>query len=211
MDRSPPRTNLVSGSVVFPRVDLSQPSQLDQWPAPAGVPAAAEIYEESGPFIWRNLRRLGVPPDQIEDAVQDVFLVIHCQLPEFEARSSLRTWIFGIVIRVAARYREQLRNRKQRYLPVPPSLLEALSPATTNQGPFDQLFEQQAAELIGWALAELDEEKRTMLIMVELEQMSVVDAAKVLNINVNSAYTRLRLARRALEAKLTPLLGESGA
>ncbi len=178
-------------------------------PMANGLPAMAEIYAEFATFVWRNLRRLGVPASHVEDAFQDVFLVIHRRLPDFEARSSLSTWIFGIVMRVAARQREQLRNRAQRFAPLPEALLETLGPSTS-QSPFDELAQQQAADLIEWVLGELEEDKRTILVMVELEQMPVVEAAKVLNMNVNSAYTRLRLARRDLEAKLKRALGPAG-
>jgi RNA polymerase sigma-70 factor (ECF subfamily) len=189
---------------------LSQSSRLEQQPLPAATGlAVGEIYAEYAPFVWRNLRRLGVPESAVEDAVQDVFLVIHRRLHEFEARSSLRTWIFGIVMRVAARQREQLKSRQMRYTPATDGLLETLSTATT-QGPYDLLVQRQAADLIYWVLDELDEEKRTIVVMVELEQMPVVEVAKVLNINLNTAYTRLRLARRALQAKLQQVVGESG-
>jgi RNA polymerase sigma-70 factor (ECF subfamily) len=178
-------------------------------PAASDLPAVAEIYAEFGTFVWRNLRRLGIPETHIEDAVQDVFLVIHRRLPEFEGRSSLRTWIFGIVMRVAAREREHLRSHAQRFAPVPGDALETLAPAT-GKDPFDRLVQQRAADLIELVLGELEEDKRNMLVMVELEEIPVVEVAEVLEINVNSAYTRLRLARRELEARLKRVLGKSG-
>ncbi len=190
---------------------MSQPSQLDHEPLPAaGVPAVADIYAEYASFVWRNLRRLGIPNEMIEDAVQDVFLVVHRRLPEFEARSSLRTWIFGIILRVASRHREQRALRERRYTPATQSLLEGLS-QSTSQDPFDDLVQQRAADLIEWVLSELEEDKRNILVMVELEQMPVVEVARVLNVNVNTAYTRLRLARRAMEAKLKQVLGDAEA
>jgi RNA polymerase sigma-70 factor (ECF subfamily) len=191
-------------------VSVSQTNKLEpaEGRAPA-VPALEEVYAEFAPFVWRNLRRLGVPADFIEDAVQDVFLVVHRRLPEFEARSSLQTWIFGIVLRVAARQREQLRNRGQRFMPACEGLLESVS-SKGKDDPFDRLVQQRAADLLEWVLAELDEDKRTILVMVELEQMSVVECARVLDLNLNTTYTRLRLARRALEAKLKHALGDSG-
>jgi len=174
----------------------------------ASAPTVGEIYAEHAKFVWRNLRRLGVPATGIEDAVQDVFLVIHRQLPEFAGRSSLRTWIFGIVLRVASRQRERLRNNQQRYTSMPGEALDVIT--ANEQGPLDLLIERQAADLVYGVLDEMDEEKRTILVMVELEQMSVVEAAEVLEIKLNTAYTRLRLARIALEANLKRALGESG-
>ena len=78
-------------------VDTRQSSQSS-----ATLPRTlAEIYQEYAPSVFRNLRRLGVVESQIEDAVQDVFLIAHRRLPEFEGRSTLKTWILGIALRVA--------------------------------------------------------------------------------------------------------------
>ncbi len=68
--------------------------------------------------MWRNLHRLGVPSLVLDEAVQDVFLVVHRRRDEFAGRSSLRTWIFGIVLRVAKDYRRAAHRhavRVQRY------------------------------------------------------------------------------------------------
>jgi RNA polymerase sigma-70 factor (ECF subfamily) len=187
---------------------LQQSSQLEIQPLPsAGVLTVGEIYAEHAKFVWRNLRRLGVPANAIEDAVQDVFLVVHRQLPEFAGRSSLRTWIFGIVLRVASRQRERFRNNQQRYASMPGDMLDVIS--ANDQGPLDLLIERRAADLIYSVLDQMDDEKRTILVMVELEQMSVVEAAEVLEIKLNTAYTRLRSARLALESQIKRALGES--
>jgi RNA polymerase sigma-70 factor, ECF subfamily len=187
---------------------LQHSSQLEVRPSPStGVSTVGEIYAEHAKFVWRNLRRLGVPASGVEDAVQDVFLVIHRQLPEFAGRSSLRTWIFGIVLRVASRQRERFRNNQQRFTSVPSDLLDVIG--AKDQGPLDLLIKRRAADLVYGVLDEMDEEKRTILVMVELEQMSVVEAAEILEIKVNTAYTRLRLARITLEAHVKRVLGES--
>jgi RNA polymerase sigma-70 factor, ECF subfamily len=194
--------------VARPEEILQQSSQLEEHHLPAaGGLTVGEIYAEHAKFVWRNLRRLGVPPSAIEDAVQDVFLVVHRQLPEFAGRSSLRTWIFGIVLRVASRQRERFRNNQRRFASMPGEMLDVIS--ANDQGPLDLLIERRAADLIYAVLDEMDEEKRTILVMVELEQMSVVEAAEVLEIKLNTAYTRLRLARITLEAQLKRALGES--
>ncbi len=77
-----------------------------------------QIYAEHFRGVWRNLHRLGVPDSALDDAVQDVFLVVHRRRSEFAGRSSLRTWIFGIVLHVAKDYRRAARRhamRVQRY------------------------------------------------------------------------------------------------
>lgn len=165
------------------------------------MPTVGEIYAENAKFVWRNLRRLGVPAELIEDAVQDVFLVVHRRLEGFEQRSSLRTWLFGIVFRVASRYRERQKAKDERYTSANPTLLDAVV-ASSHSGPLDLVAQRQAADLLYDTLSTLKEDKRIMIVMVELEQMSVAEAAQVLDINLNTAYGRLKRARRDLEKQL---------
>ena len=163
------------------------------------------MYESCAKLVWRNLRRLGVPEAALEDAAQDVFLVVHRRLPEFEGRSSLRTWIFGIVLRVAARHRRKARGVAVRETPIPNELGHALS-APAHEGPFERTLHRQATGLLHQVLERLDDERRALLIMVDLEQTSVAEAAEALEINLNTAYSRLRAARRAFETELNDLL-----
>jgi RNA polymerase sigma-70 factor (ECF subfamily) len=165
------------------------------------------VYESCAKLVWRNLRRLGVPEAAIEDAAQDVFLVVHRRLPEFEGRSSLRTWIFGIVLRVAARHRRKARGVAVRETPIPSELGHALS-APAHEGPFERTLHRQATDFLHRVLEQLDDEKRALLVMVDLEQTSVAEAAEALEINLNTGYSRLRAARRAFEAELSRLMGE---
>jgi RNA polymerase sigma-70 factor (ECF subfamily) len=155
------------------------------------VPPVAEIYAQHAKFVWRNLRRLGVGQELVEDAVQDVFLVVHRRLAEFEGRSSVLTWLFGIVLRVASRYRERSRTTRGRLEQRAGDFLDEVA-ATGSQGPFENVAQRQAADLVYLVLDGLDEDKRTMFVMVELEQMSVVEAAQALDINLNTAYSRLK-------------------
>src|SRR5262245_46030301 len=73
----------------------------------------AEIFESYAPFVWRVLRRMGVAEADAEDVCQEVFLVVHRRLAEFEARSSLRTWIYSICLRCAAAYRNRAHHRRE--------------------------------------------------------------------------------------------------
>jgi RNA polymerase sigma-70 factor, ECF subfamily len=176
----------------------------------AEVPTVAEIYAQHCRFVWRNLRRLGVAPEQIEDAVQDVFLVVHRRLSEFEGRSSLATWLFGIVLRVASRYRERSRSKRQRFEPGSADFLDEIA-TTGSHGAFEEVAQRQAADLVYSVLDGLDEDKRNMFVMVELEQMSVVEAAQVLDLNLNTAYSRLKRASAEFERQLKRVAKQRGA
>jgi RNA polymerase sigma-70 factor, ECF subfamily len=189
---------------------LSQPESVGSFEPRPSPPAFAEVYESCAKLVWRNLRRLGVPDAALEDAAQDVFLVVHRRLPEFEGRSSLRTWMFGIVLRVAARHRRKAHGLAVREAPIPNELSHALS-APAQDGPFERTLHRQATELLQRVLEGFDDERRALLIMVDLEQTSVAEAAEALEINLNTAYSRLRAARRAFETELSRLLGEASA
>src|SRR4051794_28543596 len=83
-----------------------------------------EILRECAPYVWRLLGRLGVPVSDIPDLAQEVFLVVHRRLSDFEGRSSLRTWIYSIcvlVVRGWKRKRLRRRERAQLELPDPPA------------------------------------------------------------------------------------------
>lgn len=160
----------------------------------AGRQDVEEICVSHMDFVWRNLRRLGVAESSIDDAVQDVFLVVHRRLQDFEERSQMKTWLFGILLRVAATHRRTLQRRREHIVDAAPAPLESM-PEHDVDGPLELLAKREARELLHRLLGQLDDDKRAMLVSVELEQMSVPEAAESLGINLNTAYSRLRAAR----------------
>jgi RNA polymerase sigma-70 factor (ECF subfamily) len=153
------------------------------------------LYSEHAAFVFRSVRRLGVPLGCVEDAVQDVFLVVHRRLGEFEGRSQVRTWLFGIVRRVVRDHRPSRRQEAtdQRALDALPA--DAL-------GPLALAERAQAARVLQSLLDALDDEKREAFVLVDLEEMSVPEAAEALSANVNTVYSRVRAARQELEQAL---------
>lgn len=157
----------------------------------------SRIYDEHFAFVWRTARRLGVPDASLDDAVQEVFLVVHRQLAGFEGRASIKSWLFQIARRICADHRRALRRRGPH---------ESLSEATFSapaDGPLDRLAQAEATALLHRLLESLDESKREVFVLVELEQMSIPEAAEALGIGLNTAYSRLRLARRDFERALS--------
>jgi RNA polymerase sigma-70 factor (ECF subfamily) len=148
-----------------------------------------EVYREHQGFVWRSLYHLGVARAQVDDAVQDVFLVVHRRLTEFDGRTTLRNWLYGIARRVASQYRRGAERSAQRLRVVPPS--DADDPG---DGP-----RLEAAQLVRRFLEELDDEKREVYLLAELEGMSATEVAEALDLNVNTVYARLRAARLRFE------------
>ena len=161
--------------------------------------AFAPIYEEHFSFVWRCLRGLGVAPSSLEDAAQDVFVVVHRRLPTFQHDSSLRTWLFGIVRRVAYRCRRSVKRKG------PVAEIEH-EPPTSEPGPLERAQDVEAAAFVDGFTSRLDDRKREVFVLGVLEGLSIPEVAEALGVPLNTAYTRLRRARAEFRRALTERL-----
>jgi RNA polymerase sigma-70 factor (ECF subfamily) len=187
---------------VLPEIDRpgDPPPPAAEAGSDAPAPTLESIYDEHVERMWRTLRALGVDEARIDDAVQDVFLVVHRRLADFEARSSIATWLYGIARRVAAGYR---RRRDAE-----PRLDDAIDAAATGESPRDAAQRREAAALVLAALETLDDDKREVFALIELEQLTAPVVAEMLAIPLNTVYSRLRVARERFEAALARLVPE---
>lgn len=160
------------------------------------APCFEDVYRTEFGFVWRSAKRLGLRDAGLDDAVQEVFVVVHRRLAEFEGRSSLRTWLFGITLRVVRDHRRSARRRD----PGPPVDPDTLR--DTGGGPAESAEKAEAVRLLHALLDELDDERREVFVMAELEQMAMPEISEALGINVNTAYARLRIARQEFEQAL---------
>jgi RNA polymerase sigma-70 factor (ECF subfamily) len=160
----------------------------------APSPPFGAVYEANFDFVWRSVRRLGVHPGSIDDQVQEIFLVVHRRLPEFEGRSTIKTWLFGIVLRVVRDHRRQVRRRAGDTSTDPETLSD-----NGRGGPDESAAKAEAISALYRILDELDDEKREVFVLAELEQMTVPEIAEALDVNMNTAYSRLRAARAAFD------------
>ena len=177
---------------------LSRPR--DAVVAPTQRPETAtfeQVFTTHAPFVWRTLRRLGVREADVEDVCQEVFLVVHRQLPGFEARSSIRTWLYGICLRAASSYRRRPHRSREDIASTPP---EESIPAPQD----DDLERKRALARLDVALDQLDDDKRAVFVLYELEQLSMAEIAEATGCPVQTAYSRLHAARRLVEAALAP-------
>lgn len=152
------------------------------------------VYEEHFEFVWRSIRRLGVDEAALDDVVQEVFLVVYRRLGDFEGRSSVKTWLFGIALRVARTHRRGLA-RKGGLDPLPLEMADG-----SQRGPEAAASHNEARRLLDRLLAELDEDKRAVFVLSEFEQMTAPEIADALGVKVNTVYSRLRAARTAFDA-----------
>jgi RNA polymerase sigma-70 factor (ECF subfamily) len=152
-----------------------------------------ELYEEHFDFVWRSLRRLGVATSSLDDATQEVFIVAFRRAADFEGRSTLKTWLFGIAWNVA---RHSFRAPSRREEP----LSEQAVDFTKNQE--ESASRAEAVRFLYEVLASLDAEKRDVFVMAELEEMPAPEIAEIIGVPLNTVYSRLRAARCDFDAAL---------
>jgi RNA polymerase sigma-70 factor (ECF subfamily) len=179
---------------------LSYPSAEPAAPVEAAA-AFAEVYEKWFGFVWRSARGLGVADAALDDIVQEIFVIVHRRLRGFEGRSSVRTWLSGIVLNVVRHHRRGLARKSPRLAggdePVDPD-----QQASPDRDPFERAALSEHVHLLQRLLDSLDDEKREVLVLTELEELSAPEIAEALGINLNTAYSRLRLAREQFDAAL---------
>lgn len=156
------------------------------------VPSVGEVFREHAAFVWRALRRLGVQESDVEDVAQEVFVVVHRKLAEFEGRSSLRTWLYGICVRTASDHRKRARMKHEIVTDEPPE-------QTTQAGQHEALAMHQARALLDRILDELDDDKRAVFVLYEIEQVTMAEVAQAVGCPLQTAYSRLHAARKQVE------------
>ena len=187
---------MVTGTAVNRAEAPSEVLHLDE----SGL-TARRLYDSHFPFVWRNLRRLGVPDVVLEDAAQDVFLVVHRRWDSFDTQwSSVETWLFGILMRVARNHRRSLKRRGAWVVPGSGDAIAAVP--SGEAGPADLFARREAVAMLDRLLDSLDDDKRAILVLVDVEQLSARQAAEALGLNLNTAYWRLRAARSQLRKAL---------
>jgi RNA polymerase sigma-70 factor (ECF subfamily) len=169
---------------------------------PVARPTFDEVYEAHVDFVWRSVRRLGVSEAAADDLVQETFLVVHRRLLEWEGRSSLKTWIFGIALGLTRNHRRSLRRRDAVFSNEPCENATVAPTRASDHGPHAELVKVEAMHILYTLLEHLDEDKRAVFVLAELEQMTMPEIADALDVNPNTAYTRLRAARAEFEQAL---------
>jgi RNA polymerase sigma-70 factor (ECF subfamily) len=165
----------------------------------AGLPAFPVIYKQYFDFVWSSARHLGAAIDAIDDVVQDVFIVIHGRLSSLQNPQALRSWIYGIVRRTVSDHR---RSRRSRDAAGARLGAEATSTGAAQPSPLELTERNAELALLESILAELDQPKREVFVMVEVLEMTVPEVALALEIPLNTAYSRLRLARKLFDEAL---------
>lgn len=167
------------------------------------------LYDENVDFVWRSARRLGVAEPFADDVVQQTFLVVYRRLAEFEHRSSLKTWLFSILLHVIRDHRRTMRRKSPHWS----KAAERVDPETlvaTADDPAQALEHREAMRLVEALLDTLSDDKRTVFVLAELEQMTANEICEATGMTQAAVYSRLRAARIDFERAAASLRRSHG-
>ncbi len=154
------------------------------------------LYEREFEYVLRTLRRLGIRQADVEDLVHDVFVVVHRRLGDYDASRPIRPWLFGIAYRVASDHRRRAHVQREVGVDAPDAACPAPGPEALAQT-------AEARELVLAALGELELPFRAALVLHDLDGCTAPEIARVLEIPLNTVYSRVRLAREKFAAAVT--------
>jgi RNA polymerase sigma-70 factor (ECF subfamily) len=165
---------------------------LPEAQAPPVAPSFRELFEQHFSYVWNTLKRLGVQERDLEDQAQQVFLQVHAQLPSYDPTRPLRPWLFAFAYHASSSYRQLARHRVE---------LSIVAPDISDSQPAadELLITRQELELAEKALERVPLERRAVLLLHEVQGHSMPEIARTLDLPLNTAYSRLRLARQDYE------------
>jgi RNA polymerase sigma-70 factor, ECF subfamily len=187
-DDGTPEATIELGSRLLPGPDFVRPTFDD-------------VYAATFPAVWRTARRLGVVDSAVDDVVQEVFVTVYRRLDQFEGRCTLKTWVFGVLMRVVNNYRRTRRRKGAAYAT---SSVVADPEIVVDAGadPLELASRSEAGRILHELLATLDEQKAAVFVLADIEGLSVPEIAEATDTNVNTVYSRLRAARKEFERAL---------
>ena len=156
-----------------------------------------KLFDAEYVYVCRTLRRLGVRERDVEDLAQELFVVVHRQLSSFDRSRAPRPWLYAFVVRLAANYRRLRRHRDE-------LAGDGLEDLRANHAD-----DRATRDLVLRALDRLDDEKRDVLVLYDLEGFEAKEIAEMSGIPANTVYSRIRIAREAFRTAVSALQGVS--
>ena len=152
------------------------------------LPTFGTIFVRDLGYVWTSLRRLGVPNRDLEDLSHDVFFRVYQRLADYDRERPFRPWLFGFCFRVASDYRRRFANQRE-------VLGAELEPIDPSPDALDRLLQAEATSVAQFVLQGLEFQRRAVFVMHEIDGYPIPEVAGSLGIPLNTAYSRLRLAR----------------
>lgn len=166
------------------------PTDLSAIASPAMTPE--RLFTEHAQYVWRAVRYLGVAEREVQDVSQEVFLRAFGKLDQHDpAQGSPRSWLYGFCVRVVANHRRLRRHTREE--------LDGAIDDRSVEGEHRRIEEREALLI---ALDTLTEEQREVTVLHAIEEMSMPEVARVLEVPLQTAYSRYEVARRRLREAL---------
>jgi RNA polymerase sigma-70 factor (ECF subfamily) len=174
-------------------VGASEPAPLHE-SGESGPASFAEAFRRHYALVNRMLRVYGVDEALLDDAAQDVFIIVHRRWDDYDGRTAFRSWLIGIVRRVASGYRRAGRRLRSR--------LDRLSPTPAPACAETRLAQREELERVEAFIAQLGTRHREVFVLADLEGLTAPEIAETLGIKLNTVYSRLRVARDRFRAAM---------
>lgn len=153
------------------------------------------LFEAHFAYVWRSLLRLGAPRRDAEDLAQDVFVIVHRRLADYDRERPIKPWLFGIAYNVVRDYRRRAGHQREHLTETP------MDVGREDPG----LRALDSVQLVHQALLRLPHERRAVFVLYELDHVAMKEIGEVLAIPVDTAYSRLRKAREEFREAVAKL------
>ena len=176
--------------------DEELPPALRSYPVAREDRRLASLFEEHAAFVARALRRLGIPDRDVDDGLQEVFLIAQSKLDVIEPGKE-RAFLLGIARRRASTLRRSL-DRASRRSEHP---LEWVETSTAAPDSNERAEQAHARAMLDQILDTFPPDLRTVFVLHELEELEIPEVAELLGIPVGTGASRLRRAREKFEVE----------
>ena len=157
-----------------------------------------DVYDAHAAYVWNTLRRLGASPSDLEDLTHDVFVQVERHLAEYDPVRPMKPWLFCFAFRILSQHRRRVRRH-------PESPRWALDPVDPAPLADQRLMIDQDRQLVIAALGAIEQDRRAVFVLHEIDGVPMQEIARTMGIPVNTAYSRLRVARAEFKAAVTRL------
>lgn len=151
---------------------------------------AASVHAAHGAFLWATLQRLGARSADLDDVYQEVFVVLHRRLADYDPALPIRPWLYGICVRVVAASRRRAHVRRERLVDAVPE------PDATAPSPEEGADRARRQRVLHEILDELDLERRAVFVMYEIDELPCDQIAEMTGVPVGTVHSRLHAARK---------------
>jgi len=180
---------------------LTTPTSIDSLQSSVILikPTFDQVYNDTFRFVWRIIKKQCIHDSSVDDLVQEVFIAVYKQLPQFECKSVVKTWVYGIIKNVMHNYR-RVNRRKGSSRAINCDVVDPNDLISNNIDQFEIAKRLQAKLILNDIISKMDSDKAEVFVLHELEDMSIAEISELIKVNINTVYSRLRFSRKQFES-----------